>query len=399
MSDADKLRSGLLTEQHLEIQEMARDFAESRVMPIAHELDEPEGGMPEDLIQDMAKLGFFALLVPEEHGGLGLDAISFCLVTEELCRANLAVGSVISRAAGSSRLLDMHGTQEQKDRWLAKIATGEIQTASAGTEPDAGSDAANIKTTAKFDGEKYVVNGSKLWTTFADRADMLRVYVRTSNEHKHKGVSLLMVEKEPGTDFAPPHLTGSHIPVAGYRGMRSYALYFDDLEVPRENLIGGVEGEGFKQLAGSLVSARVFFAFRCIGLARAAYEAALTYAQQRVQFDKPIAEFQAVRFKLADMATQIQAARELSLSVARRYQNGGRVDLEAGMAKLFAAEMAHKVCWDALYIHGGNGYALESPVNRFWRDSGLLPIGEGTNDIQREVIARALLKQAKAATA
>ena len=379
-----------LTDDHLALQRATREFAEREVMPVATRLDLEDEQIPEDLLAKMADMGLFGINLPTEYGGLGMDTVALCVVTEELARASLSVGSVIHRNSICGHILSTFGTPQQKDRFLPGMASGKIQTASAGTEPEAGSDAANIQTTARRDGDNYIVNGTKQWCTFANRANLLFTYTRTSTAAKHGGISLLIVEK-PAGEFAPPHLTGTHIPTSGYHGMYSYSLYFDGVEVPAANLVGEEEGRGFRQLMGGYETARITFAFRCIGLARAAYEAAVAYSKQRVQFDQPIANFQAVRFKLADMRTQIEAARALAYTAATKFDQGERADLEAGMAKLFASEVAHKVAWDALYIHGGNGYARDAPVNRYWRDSGLLPIGEGTSDIQREVIARRIL--------
>jgi alkylation response protein AidB-like acyl-CoA dehydrogenase len=381
----------MLEEHHREFRAAAREFATKRLAGVGTAIDLADGRIPAEIMAEMGKLGFFGLSLPEEYGGLGQDLTSLCVVTEELAAAGLTFGSVIHRNSVCGDLLARSGTQEQKDRILPGLASGELQAASSGTEPEAGSDAANIKTRAVRDGDDYVVNGIKQWTTNADRAGVLFTYVRTSDESKHHGISLLMVEKEPGEQFVPPSLTGTHLPTAGYHGMHSYSLYFSDHRVPVANLVGGVEGQGFRQLMKGYESARITFAFRCIGLARAAFEAAKRHTAEREQFGSSLDRFQAVRFRLADMATQIEAARALSLMAARGFDTGRRVDLEAGMAKLFAAEMAHKVAWDALYLHGGTGYAIESDVNRHWRDSGLLPIGEGTSDIQREVIARRLL--------
>ncbi|MBU2667186.1 acyl-CoA dehydrogenase family protein [Actinoplanes bogorensis] len=385
----------VLEEHHLEFREMAREFATKRLDGVGTKIDLADGRIPDEIMAEMGRLGFFGLTLPEAYGGLGQDLTSMCVVTEELAAAGLTFGSVIHRNSVCGELLARSGTEEQKQRFLPGLASGELQSSSSGTEPEAGSDAANIKTRAVRDGDHYVLNGSKQWTTNADRAGVLFTYVRTSDESKHHGISLLMVEKEPGEQFVPPTLTGTHLPTAGYHGMHSYSLYFSDHRVPVANLVGGVEGQGFRQLMKGYESARITFAFRCIGLARAAYESAKRHTAEREQFGQSLDRFQAVRFRLADMATQIEAARALGLMAARGFDSGRRVDLEAGMAKLFAAEMAHKVAWDALYLHGGAGYAIEADVNRHWRDSGLLPIGEGTSDIQREVIARRLLDAAR----
>lgn len=380
-----------LSPQHLEFRDVARDFTNSRVKPIAAELDLKDERIPESLLQEMGSMGFFGVSIPEAYGGLGLDSVSLCVLTEELAAGSLAFGSVIHRNSICGDILSKNGTEEQKQRFLPGMAAGTLQTASAGTEPEAGSDAGNVQTRAVLDGDSYVVNGPKQWCTFADRANVLFTYVRTSDAVKHRGISLLLVEKEVGDGFDPPTLIGNHLRTAGYHGMHSYSLQFSDRLVPQDNLLGGEEGYGFRQLMTGYETARITFAFRCIGLARAAYESARAYAKERVQFDRPIAEFQAVRFRLADMATQIEAARALGYAAARRFDEGHRADLEAGMAKLFASEMAHRICWEAVYLHGGNGYAIDADVNRYWRDSGLLPIGEGTSDIQREVIARRIL--------
>jgi alkylation response protein AidB-like acyl-CoA dehydrogenase len=313
------------------------------------------------------------------------------LVTEEFCRANLAMGSILQRNWLCGHILEQFGSQEQKARWLPGMASGELQSCTSGTEPEAGSDAANIKTTARPDGTDWVVTGSKQWTTFAGRAELIFVYVRTSSESKHGGISLLVVEKPPGDQFCPPALTGQPIRTVGFHGLPSYSLFFDGLRVPRDHLVGQ-EGRGFYQLMFGYERARVLIGFRCIGLAQAAYDVAFRYAQERVQFDRPIAEFQAVRHKLADMATDLTAARALAHRVARTMDKGVRCNTEAGMVKLMCSEMAARVTRKAMLLHGGSGYALASDANRYWRDGMLMSIGEGTSDIQREIIAKGLLK-------
>ncbi len=382
---------GFLKREHEELKSVTREFTNREVVPIADALDREEAEIPVPLLRKMSDMGFFGMLTPKEYGGLGLDGLSLCVVTEELSRGWLSVGSVIARNVLCGHILLKGGTEEQKRRLLPGMAAGRIQTASAGTEPEAGSDAANIKTTARKEDGRYVVSGSKVFCTFANQAHTLFTYVRTGIESKHRGISLLLIDKQPGEQFAPPHLTATRIRTAGYHGMNTYQLFFDGLGVPRENLVGGVEGLGFKQLMAGYEVARIQFAFRCIGLVQAAYEAAINYSRQRVQFGRPISNFQAVRFKLADMAAEIEAARQLGYLAAEKFDAGERADLEAGMAKLFAAEVAHRHCWNALQIHGGYGYTREYSVNRFWRDSGLLPIGEGTSEIQREIIARRIL--------
>ena len=380
-----------LSKDLLDLRDATKQFADTEVRPVAQQLHLKGEQITDGMLAKMIEMGFFGLMASPEHGGLGLGAVAVAVVTEELSAAWFSVGALPARNWGLGILLDKFGTPEQKKKWLPKVVSGELQAAHSGTEPEAGSDAANIKTMAVLKDGVYRINGAKQWCTHANRADVISTFVRTSKESKHKGISMLLVEKPRGENFVPPKLTGARLETIGYHGMHSYQLFFDGYEVPQENLLGGVEGKAFHQLMAVYELARMQFAFRCIGLAREAYEAALSYAQQRVQFGQPIAKFQAIRHKLADMATQIEAARQLGYMVARKMDAGLRVDLEAGMVKLFASEMAHRVCHEAVQIHGGSGFAIETPVNRFWRDSGLCTIGEGTSEIQREVIARRLL--------
>jgi alkylation response protein AidB-like acyl-CoA dehydrogenase len=380
-----------LTEEQTAIQDMTHRFAQKEIAPLARDVDVNDAGFPEPLLEKMREAGFFGMGIGTEHGGLGMDTMSMGLVTEELCRANLAMGSIVQRNWLCGHILETFGTPAQKARWLPGMASGAHQSCTSGTEPEAGSDAANIKTTARRQGDDYIVDGAKQFTTFAGRADLVFTYVRTSSEHKHGGISLLVIEKEPGEGFMPPHITGKHIKTAGYHGLPSYSLYFDKLRVPADNLVGGEEGKGFYQLMFGYERARVLIGFRCIGIAQAAYDAAFKYTQERVQFGKRIAEFQAVKHKLADMATEIAAARALAHSVAQTLDRGIRCNTEAGMVKLFCSEMAARVTRTAMLLHGGIGYALETDANRYWRDGMLMSIGEGTSDIQREIISKGLL--------
>ena len=381
-----------LSSELRELQETTRDFAKREVDPIAHKLHLAGEEIPDSLLTKMGEMGFFRMFASPEFGGLGMGAMAVTIVTEELCRAWFSVGALPSRNWGTAMALEKFGTPAQKKKWLPKILSGEFQTAHACTKPGAVSDAASLKTAATLKGGVYRLEGSKQWCTHANRADLLKVFCRTgSSSKRHGGISMLLVEKPRGEQFVPPTLTGQRIETIGYHGMHTYSLFFDGHEVPEENLLGGVEGNGFKHLMVGYELARTRFAFSCIGLARAAYEAALAYSRDRVQFGQAICNFQAIRFKLADMATQIEAARQLGYMVARKLDAGRRVDLEAGMLKLFASEMAQRVCKEAVQIHGGNGFAVDTPVNRYWRDSCLLTIGEGTSEIQREVIARRIL--------
>ncbi|MFC0220137.1 alkylation response protein AidB-like acyl-CoA dehydrogenase [Pseudochelatococcus lubricantis] len=381
-----------LSEEIRQMQEAARTFADKEVEPVAQALHLAEAEIPDDLLQKLCDLGIFGLTAPEEVGGLDMGNLAAAVVTEELSRAWFSVGALPARNWALIEILLRNGTAEQKQRFLPDLISGRKQAAHSGTEPEAGSDAANIKTTAVKDADHYILNGTKLWCTHARRAEVISCFVRTSKDHKHAGISLLLIEKPRG-EFPGPEFTAQKLNTVGYHGMHSYQLFFDNLKVPVANLVGGVEGLAFRQLMATYEFARMQFAFRCIGLAQAAFDKARDYAATRVQFGKTINSFQAVRFKLADMSTGIEAARQLGYMVARKLDRGERADLEAGQLKLFAAEMAQKVCQEAVQIHGGMGFAVETAVNRYWRDSGLLTIGEGTSEIQREVIARRLVEE------
>lgn len=384
---------GIFADHHLEIRRSVRDFVEREIIPIAHDLDNAEAEIPMPIIQKMADLGYFGLIFPEKYDGMGLDALSMAIVTEELSRGWLSVGSVMTRMIITGTLLWHAGTQEQKERFLPKIASGELLTAAAFTEPDVGSDTGSIKCRAIREGDNYVLRGEKTWCTFANRAHILTVLARTDPDtsKRHKGLSMFLVEKEPGEDFHPPQLAGSPIPTIGYKGMKSYSLGFDGYEVKAENLLGGVEGKGFYQLMPTYEYARIQTAARAVGVAQAALEAAIQYAKDRTQFGKPISEHQVIRHKIAHMATELEAARQLCYAAAMKKDQGERADLEAGYAKAFAAEMAERVTSEALQVFGGYGYSREYPVQRYWRDARVFRIFEGTSEIQYEVIAKRLL--------
>jgi (2S)-methylsuccinyl-CoA dehydrogenase len=387
----------LLNEQHHEIRRSVRDFVEREVVPIADELDNAEKEIPMPVIGKMAELGYFGLIFPEEYGGMGLDTVSMAIVTEELSRGWLSVGSVMTRMLITGTLIQANGTEEQKKRFLPKICSGDMLTAAAFTEPDVGSDTAAVKLRAEKQGGKYLLRGEKTWCTFANRAHVLTVLARTNPDvqPKHKGLSLLLVEKPQGDGFVPPALTGGPIPTIGYKGMKSYSLGFDGYECPVENLLGGVEGRGFYQLMATYEYARIQTAARAVGTAQAAFEAALKYSQERTQFGKPISEFQVIRHKLAHAAVEIEAARQLTYYASAMKDTGKRCDLEAGMAKAFAAEMAERVTSEMLQVFGGYGYSREYPAQRFWRDARVFRIFEGTSEIQYEVIAKRLLQGAE----
>ena len=380
-------------EEHQQIRASVREFVDREVRPIADELDNAEKEIPLAVIGKMAELGYFGLIFPPEYGGMGLDTLAMAIVTEELSRGWLSVGSVMTRMLITGTLIMANGTEEQKRRFLPKIASGELLTAAAFTEPDVGSDTASMKLRAAKEGGQYKLYGEKTWCTFANRAHLLTVLARTNPEAqpKHKGLSLLLVEKEPGDNFHPPELGGSAIPTIGYKGMKSYSLGFDGYPCPTENLLGGEEGKGFYQLMATYEYARIQTAARAVGTAQASFDAALKYAQERIQFGKPIAEFQVIRHKLAHAATEIEAARQLSYFSCAKKDSGARSDLEAGMAKGFAAEMAERVTSEMLQVFGGYGYSREYPAQRFWRDARVFRIFEGTSEIQYEVIAKRLL--------
>jgi len=351
--------------------------------------------IPLDTIAQMSELGVFGLTIPEEFGGMGLGKESMCVVSEELSRGYIGVGSLGTRSEIAAELILGSGTAEQKERWLPKIATGGVLPTAVFTEPNTGSDLASIKTRAVREGNVYKVYGNKTWITHPVRADLMTLLVRTNpKEAGHRGLSMLLAEKPRGDDATPfpaRGISGTEIEVLGYRGMKEYEIAFDGFEVKAENLLGGIEGLGFKQLMQTFESARIQTAARAIGVAQAALEQALDYAQSRVQFGAPIISFPRVADKLAMMAAEIMTARQLTYFAAREKDSGRRCDLEAGMAKLLAARIAWANADNAVQIHGGNGFALEFPVSRILCDARILNIFEGAAEIQAQVIARRLL--------
>ncbi len=347
------------------------------------------------MIEAVAGLGVFGLTVPEAHGGLGLGKVALCVVTEELARGYIGVGSLGTRSEIAAELIQLGGTDAQKTHYLPKIASGAILPTAVFTEPDHGSDLASLTTRAVRDGEVYRVTGAKTWITHAARADLMTILCRTDpSQAGYRGLSMLLAEKPRGSDAQPfpcAGLTGSEIPVLGYRGMKEYTLAFDGFEVPASGLLGGVEGQGFKQLMATFESARIQTAARAVGVARSALEAGLRYARERGQFGKPIYGFPRVADKLVWMAVEIMIARQLTLFSAREKDAGRRCDLEAGMAKLLAAQVAWSAADNALQVHGGNGYALEYPISRLLCDARILNVFEGAAEIQAQIIARRLI--------
>ncbi len=390
-----------LDETHLQLQKTARDFTEKEVIPIASECDHAferdkrASHIPENIIRKMGDLGFYGIRTAVEDGGAGLGHLALVVVAEELARGWLSVGSCFSRNEASLAMVVQPGREKLRKKYLSGLLSGEIQTAMANSEADAGSDAANIKCAAHKSGDKWIIDGQKMWCTNADRANLMHVLVRTDPQitpgKKHRGISWLLVEKKPW-DNSDPRFVITELDTVGYHGMGTYQVDFSDYPVPEENLFGD-EGRAFKLLMTGYETARIQFAGRCLGVARAAFERALTYATQRIQFDVPIASFQAVRFRLADMATGIEVCRQYAYYAAMKKDSGVRCDLEAGMAKLFAADMVMKVAWEALQLHGGYGYTRDLPLERYWRDAAMLPIGEGTQEIQRGIISARLLER------
>jgi (2S)-methylsuccinyl-CoA dehydrogenase len=375
-------------------QEMQK-FAAAEVIPHANAWHWLNEYIPLEIIAQMAELGVFGLTIPEAYGGIGLGKEAMCVVSEELTRGYVGVGSLGTRAEIAAELILNGGTEEQKKRWLPRIAAGELLPTAAFTEPNAGSDLAAIATRAVRDGEVYKVYGSKSFITHGARADLLLLLVRTNpDDDTHRGLSILIAEKPRGTDeqpFPAPGMSGTEIWVLGYRGMKEYEIAFDGYEVPAAGLLGGLEGRGFKQVMATFESSRIQTAARAIGLAQAAMEQALKYAGERAQFGKPIVEFARVADKLAMMAVEIMIARQLTYFAARQKDSGRRCDLEAGMAKLLSARVAWAAADNAVQIHGGNGYAVEFPVSRLLCDARIFSIFEGSAEIQAQVIARRLL--------
>lgn len=387
----DKVSDGYFNEQRTMIRDMAREFTHKEVLPIANKLDPEKGDIPDDLIKKMGDLGFFGILIPEKLGGLGLGYFEYCLVAEELARGWMSVASIIGRGNGFYRAIP--GSEEERKTKTAAMARGEYLGAMSISEPNAGSDMMSIECRAVQDGDEWVVTGSKYWCTFADRADFINVICRTEVEEgapRHAGLTSIVFEKPRG-EF-PKGVSGSSIPKIGYHGWRTYELAFDGARTPvQKKTAGAKKGSAFYSVASGLEGARAHTAARSIGLAQGAFEDATAYAKERIQFGKPIADFQAIRFKLATMATEIEAARQLMYHVCHELDSGRRCDKEASMVKYFAAEMSERVTSEALQILGGAGYTTLHAVERYWRDARLTKIFEGSSEIQQRIISDNLL--------
>ncbi len=379
--------SGLSGEEQ-EIVDLVRDFVDKTVKPVASEL-EHANTYPEALIEQMKELGIFGLAIPEPYGEVAVSTPCYAMVTEELARGWMSLAGAMGGHTVVSKLILTHGTEQQKERYLPRMATGEVRATMALTEPGGGSDLQALRTTAKKDGDDYVVNGSKTWITNARRSSLLAVLVRTdpSADPPHRGMSILLCEHGPGLEVS------RDLPKLGYKGVESCEISFSDYRLPHEAVLGGVEGKGFTQFMQGLEVGRIQVAARATGVARAALEDSLRYAQDRESFGKPIWKHQSVGNLLADMATKLAAAQQLLQHAARTYDSGRRSDLEAGMAKLFASEAAAEITLNAIRVHGGYGYSTEFDVERYFRDAPLMIVGEGTNEIQRNVIAAQLVKR------
>jgi (2S)-methylsuccinyl-CoA dehydrogenase len=387
-------RSGLDDELEM-IREQFRRYSVDKVIPHAHEWHLKDELIPMETIEDLAEMGVFGLTIPEEYGGFGLTKMSMCVVSEELSRGYIGVGSLGTRSEIAAELILCGGTEAQKEKWLPGLASGEILPTAVFTEPNTGSDLGSLRTKARREGDDWIVTGNKTWITHAARTHVMTVLARTKPEtDDYKGLSMFLAEKTPGTDdhpFPDEGLSGGEIEVLGYRGMKEYTLNFDDFPVSGENLLGGEEGRGFKQLMETFESARIQTAARAIGVAQSALDVSMQYAQDRKQFGKPLIAFPRVAGKLAMMAVEIMIARQLTYFSAREKDAGRRCDLEAGMAKLLGARIAWAAADNGLQIHGGNGFALEYAISRILCDARILNIFEGAAEIQAQVIARRLL--------
>ncbi|MBY5990053.1 acyl-CoA dehydrogenase family protein [Roseovarius atlanticus] len=378
------------------IREQFRRYAVDKILPEAHEWHLKDELIPMEIIEELSEMGVFGLTIPEEFGGLGLSKASMCVVSEELSRGYIGVGSLGTRSEIAAELIIAGGTPEQKEKWLPGLASGEILPTAVFTEPNTGSDLGALKTRAKKDDNgDWILNGNKTWITHAARTHVMTVLARSvQGTDDYKGLSMFLAEKTPGTDeepFKDPGISGGEIEVLGYRGMKEYTVNFDDFKVKGENLLGGEEGKGFKQLMETFESARIQTAARAIGVAQNALDLGMQYAQERKQFGKELIEFPRVANKLAMMAVEIMVARQLTYYSAFEKDEGRRCDVEAGMAKLLGARVAWAAADNALQIHGGNGFALEYPVSRVLCDARILNIFEGAGEIQAQVIARRLL--------
>jgi alkylation response protein AidB-like acyl-CoA dehydrogenase len=383
-------------QQRAEIVAAVREWVEDAVLPVASDLEHADE-YPHELVAAMKELGLFGVTIPERYGGLGLDLTTYALIQVELSRGWMSLSGILNTHFISAWMLKQYGTDEQRERYLPRMATGELHSAYSMTEPEAGSDVQSIRTRAVRDGDGWSISGQKMWATNGLRSGMVMLLAKTDTDAQppHRGMTAFVVEKEPGASEQPGLTIPPPLLKLGYKGVESTELVFDGFRAPADAVLGGEAGigEGFKQFMAGIELGRVNIAARGVGIATAAFEHAIRYAQGRRTFGKRIADHQAIQLKLADMATKIEAARLLMLHAAQKKDAGVRADLEAGMAKLFATECAQEVVVEAMRVYGGYGYSVEYPIERLYRDTPLLIIGEGTNEIQRLVIARRLLEQ------
>jgi alkylation response protein AidB-like acyl-CoA dehydrogenase len=385
-----------LSVEQEEIVATIRAFVERDVVPVAAELEHADE-YPAELVATMKELGLFGVTIPEEYGGLGLDLATYAQIQVELSRGWMSLSGVLNTHFISAWMLRTYGTEEQRKRYLPRMATGELHFAYSMTEPHAGSDVQAIRTRAVRDGDGYVITGQKMWATNGLRSSAVMLLARTdpNAEPPHRGMSAFVVEKKPNVHEQPGLTVSKPLRKLGYKGVESVELVFDGFRVPGSAVLGGEAGEnhGFRQFMGGIELGRVNIAARAVGIAQAAFETSIRYAKEREAFGKPIAQHQAIQLKLAQMATKIEASRLLMLQAARKKDAGERADLEAGMAKLFATETAQEVALEAMRIHGGYGYSQEYVVERIYRDAPVLILGEGSNEIQQLLIARRLLER------
>ena len=391
------------TDEQRAITEMVHQFVDEQVLPIAEHHDH-EDSFPDDVVEQMKELGLFGVTIPEEYGGMGLDLTTYSMIVEELSRGWISISGIVNTHFIGSYLLMKFGTDEQKERWLPRMATGEIRAAFSLSEPGLGSDVQAISTRAKRDGDAWTINGQKMWVTNGLRSGLVFLLAKTDPEASpaYKGMTCFVTEKEPGESENSGDYAGLTVPPQikkmGYKGVESTELVYEDYRCPAENVLGGEDeglNKGFGQMMDALEVGRVNVAARGVGIAQRGLELALRYSQERKTFGKQIADHQAIQFKLADMATKVEAARLLTLKAARLKDAGERSDLEAGMAKLYASEAGKEVVEDSFRIHGGYGYSKEYEIERLYRDAPLLLIGEGTSEIQRMVIGKKLLQRHK----
>jgi len=374
-----------LNEDQREFRALLRAFVDKEIVPVARDW-EHSGRYPTEIVAGFKQMGLFGITIPESYGGLDLDPVSFALVFEEIARGWMGVAGILGSHSLACRMIATHGTEEQKEHYLPELATGERRTGIGLTEPDAGTDLQGIRTTARLDGDHYIVNGSKTWITNARYADPLPVLVKTdpTASPAHRGMSVLLIDAQ-----TPGYQVTKDIPKLGYKGTESCEIVLEDVRVPVANLLGGVEGKGMQQVLSALEWGRVNIAARSVGIAQRAFDEALSYSRQRKAFGQPIGDFQAVQLQLASMATSLQAARLMAYWAADQVQRG-RADTATGMAKIFCSDVALQSSIDAMKVHGGYGYSTEYEVERLYRDAMLMSIGEGTNDVLRTVVAKSL---------